>query len=203
MEFFYILDLFGTAAFAITGALKCSKYRLDIIGFLVLGLIAGVGGGTMREIILGHFPPFVFTDYNYLYVSCAASTLAFFSHAKLKARTKMFYYFDAIGLGVFTAVGCNAALQADMGFLGVILLGVLTAVGGGTIRDSLVGEIPLIFQKEIYSSAAIVGAIIFQVSLMAQISLIWAMVISFIITTGIRIAAIEFDWHLPQIKESA
>lgn len=198
MEPFYFLDLFGTAAFAITGALKSFKYKLDLLGVLVLGLATGVGGGTIRELLLGHTPPFLLTDFNYLYVAVAASLLTFIFHGKIETRQRLFYTFDAIGLGVFTAVGSLAGQTAGLGSVGIGFLAVLTACGGGVIRDIFIGEIPLVFRREIYASAAIAGTIIFQILLKLEAELTTAMLVSSLLVTVIRLISIQKSWNLPR-----
>jgi len=198
MEFFYFLDLFGTAIFAITGSLKAFKHQLDLLGVLVLGLTTGIGGGTIREILLDHNPPFLLKDSNYFYIAMGASFLTFIFRKKIMPRENWFLIFDAIGLGVFVAIGSLAAFQAGLGVIGISFSGVLTAVGGGVLRDIFVREVPLIFQREVYATAAIVGTFMFQILLQFNFNLIFAMTISAVSTIIIRLIAIHFNLNLPR-----
>ncbi len=200
MDWLYILDLFGTAVFAITGTLKAFEYRLDLLGVLALGLTTGIGGGTIRELLLGNTPPVLLTDFNYFYAAVTVSLIAFFYRGKVESRKRWFYIFDAIGLGTFTVIGSFAGQQAGLGGIGIGFLAILTAVGGGILRDVFVGEVPLIFKKEIYASAAIIGTIVFQILLKLGFDLNWVLLASLLITTFVRLAGMHFKWSLPCAK---
>lgn len=198
MEWLYFLDLIGTAIFAITGALKAFEYRLDLLGVITLGLVTGIGGGTIRELILGETPPFILTDFNYLYIAIATSLIVFFWHRKVESHRKLFYFLDAVGLGVFAVIGSLAGIAAHLSPIGIGLIATLTAVGGGAIRDISVGEIPFIFCKEIYASAALAGTLVFQLLLHFDFAVELAAIVSIFLTSGIRIVSMRFDWNLPR-----
>ena len=119
----YYVDIFGTFAFAISGAIAGVRKKMDIYGILVLAIVTAVGGGTIRDVLLGRTPPFIFEDYNYLYVSIAAALLVFFFHKQVELRFKLLLVMDAIGLGVFTVIGISIGLDADIGYLGALLMG--------------------------------------------------------------------------------
>ena len=141
-EFFiYVLDLFGTVAFAITGAFKAIEKKLDIVGILVLATITGVAGGTIRDVILGRIPNSI-VDPNYVIVTIASGLVIFFLYSRLKKHWNLFLKFDAIGLGVFTIIGATFAYNVfGLNFLAILLAGVLTAAGGGILRDIFVNQV--------------------------------------------------------------
>ena len=154
------LDLIGTFAFAITGCFKAIKHELDLLGFVILGLMTGIGGGIVRDIILG-VPPVALTTNLYLTICLLAAAVAYFSSKHIAARWNIILLVDAIGLGTFTAIGCAKAAEHGYGFFGVVLLGVMTAIGGGTIRDILVSEVPEVLRSGFYATASIVGAVVY------------------------------------------
>ena len=144
----YFLDLLGTAAFAASGALAGVQRRMDLLGVVVLGLVTAVGGGTVRDILLGSIPPFCFKDENYLYLSIAVALLVFYFHHSLDFLKRPLLYFDALGLGTFLVIGTGKALSYDAGFLVAVMMGVTTATAGGVVRDVLSDQVPFILQKE-------------------------------------------------------
>ena len=165
-EFFiYILDLFGTVAFAITGAFKAIEKKFDIVGILVLATITGVAGGTIRDVILGRIPNSV-TDPSYVIATIASGIVIFFLYSRLKKHWNLFLKFDAIGLGVFTIIGATFAYNIfGLNFLAIFLAGILTAAGGGVLRDIFVNQVPIVFVKEFYLSASFIGIVIFSIIL--------------------------------------
>ena len=151
-EFFiYVLDLFGTVAFAITGAFKAIEKKFDIVGILVLATITGVAGGTIRDVILGRIPNSV-ADPTYIVATIASGIVIFFLYSRLKKHWNLFLKFDAIGLGVFTIIGATFAYNVfGLNFLAILLAGILTAAGGGILRDIFVNQVPNSFCKRILS----------------------------------------------------
>ena len=197
MELFYLLDLFGTSAFAVSWALKAFKYKLDLLWVIVLWILTAVWWGTIREMLLWNTPPFIITDVNYLTVSVVTSCIAFILRTKLETRKKIFYFADAIGLWIFAVIWSQVALNAWLGIIWISLAWVLTAVWGGTIRDISVGEIPFIFRKELYAVSAIIWTIIFQVLLNFGLELFPTMIIASFVATSFRLASMRYNWHLP------
>lgn len=154
-----ILDLAGTFAFALNGALTAMKSaRVDIVGVLVLGLITAVGGGTVRDILLDRLPPATFTDWRYLSTAAVGALVAFFTGRYLERVFRSIMIFDAIGLSFFAVNGALTALMAGVGPVQAAILGVVTAVGGGTIRDVLVRRVPSVLSSGFYAIPAAVGA---------------------------------------------
>lgn len=202
MSVLYFFDLFGTFAFAVSGALLGVKKDMDIYGMFVLAISVGVGGGTMRDMMLGRTPPFVLTDINYMLVIAAATLLVFFLNSIMEKNISMktLNIADAVGLGVFTSIGANVALSCHVEWYGIIFFGVMTATAGGMIRDTLAGEVPFVLKKEVYASASIIGGIIFIILYKTGVGLNMNILVTSIIVTLIRILAIYKDWHLPHFK---
>jgi len=199
--FIYILDLFGTMAFAVTGAFKAIEHKSDIVGIIILATITGLVGGTIRDIVLGEFPTNSISDPAYVLITVATGVVIFFLYSHLKKHWNVFLKFDAIGLGVFTIIGATFAFNIfGMNYLAMVLAGVLTAIGGGILRDVFVNQVPIVFIKELYVSASFVGATIFYLLLLAEIELYAATIAGIIITTGLRLVAMKYNWNLPKVK---
>lgn len=199
--FIYILDLFGTMAFAVTGAFKAIEHKSDIVGIIILAVITGVAGGTIRDIVLGKSPPNSIVDPAYLIITVATGIVLFFLYSRLKKHWNVFLKFDAIGLGVFTVIGATFAYNIfGLNFLVMVLAGMLTAVGGGILRDVFVNEVPIVFVKELYASASFAGAVSFFLILAAGGELYLATIVGIILTTGLRLVAMKYNWNLPKVK---
>ncbi len=197
-----ILDLFGTMAFAVTGAFKAIEHKADILGIIILATITGVAGGTMRDMMMGHFPPNSVSDPYYVVITTSTGIVIFFLYQKMQKHWNLFLKFDAIGLGVFTAIGATFAYQAyGMNFLASALAGLVTAVGGGILRDVFVNEIPMVFVKELYASASFLGVLIFYVILYVTSSLEIATMSSIAVVTLLRLVAMKYNWNLPKARE--
>jgi len=150
--FIYVLDLFGTMAFAVTGAFKAIEHKADIVGIIILATITGVAGGTIRDIMLGQFPPNSISDPSYVVITVITGIVIFFLYSNLKKHWNLFLKFDAIGVGVFTIIGATFAFHIfGLNFLAIVLAGMITAIGGGILRDVFVNEVPIVFVKEFYA----------------------------------------------------
>ncbi|MDC1023888.1 trimeric intracellular cation channel family protein [Nitrosopumilus sp.] len=202
-EFFiYVLDLFGTVAFAITGAFKAIEKKFDVIGILVLATITGVAGGTIRDVILGRVPNSI-ADPTYVIVTIASGITIFFLYSRLKKHWNLFLKFDAIGLGVFTIIGATFAYNIfGLNFLAILLAGVLTAAGGGILRDIFVNQVPIVFIKEFYLSASFIGIVIFSVILYFTNELYYATIVGIALTSSLRLIAMKYNWNLPKVKNN-
>ena len=202
-EFFiYILDLFGTVAFAITGAFKAIEKKFDIVGILVLATITGVAGGTIRDVILGRIPNSV-TDPSYVIATIVSGIVIFFLYSRLKKHWNLFLKFDAIGLGVFTIIGATFAYNIfGLNFLAIFLAGILTAAGGGVLRDIFVNQVPIVFVKEFYLSASFIGIVIFSIILYFTGEIYYATIVGVILTISLRLVAIKYNWNLPKVKNT-
>ena len=202
-EFFiYVLDLFGTVAFAITGAFKAIEKKFDIIGILVLATITGVAGGTIRDVILGRIPNSI-VDPTYVIVTIASGLVIFFLYSRLKKHWNLFLKFDAIGLGVFTIIGATFAYNIfGLNFLAILLAGILTAAGGGILRDIFVNQVPIVFVKEFYLSASFIGVVIFSIILYFTNELYYATIVGIALTSSLRLIAMKYNWNLPKVKNT-
>jgi uncharacterized membrane protein YeiH len=195
------LDLFGTMAFAVTGAFKAIEHKSDIVGVIILATITGVAGGVLRDIIFGRMPPLAIINPFYLIITVSTGAAMFFLYRALKKHWNLFLKFDAIGLGVFTIIGATFAYNLfGLNFLAMAFAGLITSVGGGILRDVFVNEIPIVFVKELYASASFVGVVIFFGLLGAGADLNIAAVPSIVATTALRLLAIRYNWNLPAPK---
>jgi uncharacterized membrane protein YeiH len=196
-----ILDLFGTMAFAVTGAFKAIEHKSDIVGIIILSTITGVAGGVIRDIIFGKFPPTVVINPLYLVVTVVTGIVIFILYPSIKIHWNLFLKFDAVGLGVFTIIGASIAYNIfGLNFLTMAFAGVLTAVGGGILRDVFVNEVPLVFVKELYASTSFIGVIILFVMLVMGINLYSATIPSILAVTSIRLLAMKYNWNLPRAR---
>ncbi len=200
MNLLYFLDLTGTAAFAISGALAGIQRKMDLLGVLVLGMVTAIGGGTLRDMLLGATPPFCFENETYLYISLGFSLLTFFTHRHLSRYHDALLYFDAVGLATFVVLGTAKALAYDCGVLSSIILGVITATAGGVIRDVLSNQVPLILHKEVYASACIAGGLLFAILKIQAFNHNFATVLAATTVIALRLLAIRHKWALPTAK---
>lgn len=192
------LDLFGTMAFAVTGALKAIEHKLDIFGVIVLAAITGLAGGISRDIVLGRIPPTGISEFSYVSIAIITAIAVFFLYPIIKQRMGLFLTFDAVGLGVFTIIGATVALNLyGFNVLLMVFSGMITAIGGGIIRDILVNETPLVFRKELYASISFVGVLLYIFLLYEGFGLEYTSIICIIFVTIFRIMAIYYRWNLP------
>ncbi len=196
----YFFDLFGTIVFAITGALVAGRKRLDLFGGIVLALATALGGGTLRDLILGAQPVFWVQDPIYIYVATAAAILTFPISRLPPESFHILKIADAFGLAVFTVIGAQKALAFNLSPIIVIMMGVMTAVVGGMIRDILSGEIPMILRREIYATASFCGALVYiliiRILKMEEV----ALYITMGMVLGLRLAAIHWGLSLPRFS---
>ncbi len=207
LSLFFFVEAVGTIAFASSGAMVAIKKQLDLLGVVVLGVITAVGGGMLRDIIIGNVPPALFKDPVYVLLAFA-TVLILFAIVRMNQRIldsrsietyeKVMNIFDAIGLGAFTVVGIDTAVLSGYGeydFL-VIFLGVITGVGGGILRDIMAGQTPYVLRKHIYACASIAGALLYA-ELMDKINGNLAMLTGACTVILIRLLATHFCWNLP------
>ena len=200
--FISILDYLGTAAFAITGASKAIAHKADIFGIIVLATVVGTAGGITRDVIFGRFPT-AFSDPVYVVITVIIGIVMFFLYSYFKKRMNVWLVFDAIGLGVFSIIGASIAYQiVGLDFLPIMFGGVITAIGGGILRDVFVREIPIVFVKEVYAVASLIGIVIFYAILSYGGDMQVASIIGIVAATGIRLLAMKFNWNLPKVKDS-
>jgi len=197
---FDLLDIMGTLAFAVSGALTAMNKRLDPFGVFIIAFVTAVGGGTLRDILIGRTPVGWMLNLNYVYVIILGYFLAVVFRKKLdRFRTSMFL-FDTIGLGVFTLIGLEKGMETNLHPIICIALGTMTACFGGVIRDILCNEIPVIFRKEIYATICIVGGIFFFVMKTLPIPKDILYLLTSALIIAIRLMAVIFHWSLPALE---
>jgi len=201
LNILYALDLIGTAAFAASGAWAGIRRRMDLFGVLVLGMVTATGGGTLRDILLGDTPPFCLKDETYLYLSLAVSLAIFFFNRRLDSLRHPLLYFDAVGLGTFVVIGTGKALEFQMGALGAVMMGVMTATAGGVIRDVLSNQVPLILRREVYASACLAGGVLLVLLHSSPLPAPMAALVAALAVIALRLLAIRHDWALPRAKD--
>ena len=200
MSWLTLLDLLGVFVFALSGGLDAAKYKLDILGVFVLAVATGVGGGIMRDVLLGVAPPAVFMDETYLIVCLLAGLVVIFFAGRVNHYFHWIKIADAVGLGLFAAIGANKAMEFGLGWVGVLMISTLSAAGGGLIRDLLVREIPMILRADVYAIAAIIGGASMLLCDGLGLSAHLSIVISASVATSVRLAAIRYKWSLPGVR---
>ena len=194
----HALDLAGTAVFAISGAAVGVKYRLDVFGVCVLAFVAGNAGGMLRDVILGVTPPAALSGWQHVAVSLLAAVLTFLWHPRLERLRTPILLFDAAGLGLFAVSGTEKALQFGLDPLVAAILGMLSGIGGGVLRDLLVNEIPTVLHGELYAVVALAGAgVVVAGHLLHLPSTVPTMIGGAVLCFGIRFMSIRRGWSLP------
>ncbi|GAB6157957.1 trimeric intracellular cation channel family protein [Desulfotomaculum varum] len=195
MSVLYFLDLLGTFAFALSGALTAVKKEMDLFGVVVLALVTAIGGGTTRDVLLGSTPVFILTQPVYIYVSIAGAVCTFLFYKTLFKINSIILIVDALGLGTFVCIGLSKALAAGISGPGAVMLGVITAVMGGIIRDVLSGQIPSVLTRDFYAMTCVAGGILYLVlwrqNMPADLLLLFTT--GFIFT--LRLLAIRYQWN--------
>ncbi|WVT73387.1 trimeric intracellular cation channel family protein [Sinorhizobium chiapasense] len=200
MPILEILDYAGVAVFAATGALSASRKQLDIIGYLFLASVTGIGGGTMRDVVLGATPVFWVTNPTYLLVCATVAVILFFTAHLFDSRYRVLVWLDAIGLAAYCVMGAAKGFAAT-GSAGVALVtGMLTATFGGILRDLLAGEPSVLLRPEVYVTAALIGAGAFVLATMAGLPLAAASTLGVISAFIVRGGALKYGWTLPTGK---
>lgn len=194
------LDWLGVIVFAITGCLVASRKQMDVVGFALLGTATGIGGGTLRDVLLGS-PVFWVREPAYLIACVIVSTLVFFTAHIPQSRYKFLLWLDAVGLALFAVTGAEKAAQAGADGIVAIAMGVITATFGGIIRDLLGSESPVILSREIYVSAALAAAVVFVALLALGAPRELAIGSGFSIGLLVRAAALHFGWSLPRYRQ--
>jgi uncharacterized membrane protein YeiH len=190
-------DLIGVAVFAASGASAAVSKQLDLFGVAFVGFVAALGGGIMRDLVIGSVPPLAFADWRYAVTAVVASVAVFWLHPQLNRLRRIVLVLDAAGLGLFTVTGTVKALAAGVPAVGACLIGMLTAIGGGLFRDLLTGEIPVPLQRDFYAVVALGGAIL--VTIMREIGLAgpFPVALAAVLITGLRLVALYRRWSAP------
>jgi uncharacterized membrane protein YeiH len=192
-----VLDLGGTFVFAISGAAAAVKHRLDIFGVMVLASAAGNAGGITRDLLIGAVPPAAIANLGYAGVSILAGFVVFFWYPLIARLNNPVLWFDAVGLAFFAVAGAEKALVYEVNPLMAALLGMLTGIGGGMLRDVLVTEIPVVLRADLYALAALAAAILVVAGLVLHVSPLATTMVGGVLCFALRYMAIRHGWHLP------
>ena len=193
-----VLDLTGTFAFALNGGLTAVRSaRLDIVGVLALGMVTALGGGIVRDILLGSLPPATFSDWRYLTVAAGGALIAFVLARPLQRFAMPIEVLDAVGLSIFCVAGASKALEFGLGAGQAVILGTVTAVGGGTLRDALLGKVPSVLTSGLYAVPALIGAVITVAASGIEIYGVPAAVVAAVACFVVRLVGIRYDLNAP------
>jgi uncharacterized membrane protein YeiH len=191
------LDLFGTFVFALSGAMVGIRHRLDIFGVLVLSFAAATAGGITRDLLIGAVPPASVADWRYIAVPALAGLATFRWHPLIQRLQSPVLVFDAVGLSLFAVSGSLKALAFGLNPVAAVLLGMLTGIGGGMVRDVLVTEVPTVLRAEVYAVAALAGATVVVVGHLLQFPSTPVAIAGAVLCLGLRLGAIRRGWELP------
>src|SRR4051812_24529026 len=200
-EFLRVLDLVGTFVFALSGAVSGVKHRIDLFGVLVLSFVAATAGGIVRDVLIGAVPPAAIQDWRYITLSLVAGFVTFYWSSLIVKMKSPVQIFDALGLGLFAISGAGKAIAFHLGPGAAILMGVLTAIGGGMFRDMLVSEVPVVFTAELYAVAALAGASVVVVGNSIFPSSVPMAAIGGTTCVVLRLMAIRNRWKLPVAQQ--
>ena len=204
----FVLELIGAAAFAISGAMAAIKRKADIFGVVFLGVITALGGGVIRDVLIGQLPPKMFVSYAYLLASLLVSLIVFFDayirrekyFANKDKLSEINNIFDAVGLAVFTISGMNTAMGVSGNVILILTLGVITGVGGGMLRDMMTNTMPKVLRKRVYAVASLIGGALYYVLHLIGVNDILSAVIGMVTIFVLRVLATVYKWNLPSVK---
>jgi uncharacterized membrane protein YeiH len=197
---FYLLDLLGVAVFAVSGALAAGRLGLDLLGVVVIAALTAVGGGTLRDLLLNRHPISWIGDPTYLVVICAAALLTIVYAAFRPPPGDALLVADALGLALFAMSGAQVAEGAELSPVIVVLMGTMTGVAGGVLRDVLSGQIPLVLRRDIYATAAIVGITVYLLLQVIGTKRSWAFGVGLVVVAALRLLAVLEGWQLPTFR---
>lgn len=195
------LDLLGIFVFALSGALLGVRIQFDVVGVLVIGAVTGLGGGILRDLLIGDVPPASFTDWRYLAVTVVAGLVAFRFHPRLARIERYVNWFDALGLGLFCVLGAQKALFFGMTPIPAALMGVLTGIGGGVLRDVLANRMPIVLRQDVYALPALAGSlavvIVWELGAFQE----WVLIPAAALCIVLRFLAIHYGWRAPRATD--
>lgn len=197
MDAIFLIDICGTLAFALSGVVAAVERKFDLFGVIILAFVTSLGGGTLRDVLIGSTPVGWMNSGVHIYVILLTIPLAYFFMNTLQKLRRTFLLFDTIGIGLFTVFGLEKALEAGLSPVVAIMMGVVTAVFGGVIRDVLSNQVPLIFRKEIYAFACLSGAIVYSGLNYFGLFLEFNLAFSIAVVITIRLLAIRNKWSIP------
>lgn len=193
----YWLELAGIAVFAASGALTASRKQMDLGGFIVIATATAIGGGTVRDLLLGAKPVYWVSEPTYPLMCAAVAIALFFAAPLFESRFRALLWADAVGLSLFCATGTEVAIRGEAPWIAAVLLGVITATFGGIIRDVLCAEVPLILRREVYATAALAGASVYAIARYSDGGILIATIAAFSVCFSVRAASLAFGWSLP------
>lgn len=196
----YIFDLFGVSVFAISGALAAGRKSLDLLGVVIIAVVTAIGGGTTRDLLLDRHPIFWIADPTYLSVIIISALITIWYTRHKEPPEKALLLADALGLAVFTIAGAQITQDVVSNGVIVVIMAAITGTVGGLIRDVLSNEIPLIMRKDIYATAALTGATVYLLLQLTALSSDINIILGMLVVIGLRLAAIQWDLHLPRFK---
>ncbi|MBL7561026.1 trimeric intracellular cation channel family protein [Olleya sp. YSTF-M6] len=196
---FYILDILGTIAFAISGVLVALNKRMDAFGILIIAFVTAVGGGTLRDVLIGETPVSWMKDMTFIYVVVLSTIFAVIFRTKIDYLRTSLLLFDTIGIGLYTVVGVEKGISAELHPIICVFLGTMSACFGGVIRDILCNEIPVIFRKEVYATACILGGVTYFLVIKLPIASNFVFIIAGAVVITVRLIAVRFKISLPNL----
>ncbi|MCD8422632.1 trimeric intracellular cation channel family protein [Tenacibaculum finnmarkense] len=203
MDIIYALDIAGTFAFAISGALVAMKKQFDVFGVVIIAFVTAVGGGMIRDVLINAHPINWISDLNYIWTILTAVGFTFLFRSKIAPLRKTMFLFDTIGISVFTLLGLEKGLSYDLHPFVALVMGMVSAVFGGVLRDVLTQKVPLIFKKEIYASACLAGGVVYLILEEFKINKDLQFVIPTLVVFLIRSIVVKYKLELPKIKSDA
>ncbi len=201
MDILYVLDILGTFAFAISGALVASNKKFDLFGVIIIAFATAVGGGMIRDILIDAHPINWIGELNYIWTILIAVLFTYLFKSKIAPLSKTMFLFDTIGISVFTLLGIQKGLNYDLHPFIAVVMGMVSAVMGGVIRDILTNQIPLIFRKEIYASACLLGGVVFLICNYFELSELVRITATMSSIIIVRLVAVKYRLELPKIKD--
>jgi uncharacterized membrane protein YeiH len=201
MSVVYVIDILGTFAFAVSGALVALDKKFDMFGVLIIAFVTAVGGGMLRDVLIDAHPINWIGNLDYLYTIFIAVVFTFLFKSKIAYLSKTMFLFDTIGISVFTLLGLEKGLSFNLHPIIALIMGVISAVFGGVLRDVLTNKVPLIFEKEIYASACLAGGIIYLILNYFKVEENINFIISAAVVIIIRAIVVRFHLELPKIKD--
>lgn len=200
MDLIYFFDLAGTLVFAISGVLTAANKKFDIFGAFVIAFVTAVGGGTLRDMMIGSHPVGWMTDLNYLILIGIAVPVSYLFRSFIQRLRRTMFLFDTIGIGLFTILGLQKTLELGLSPVVALLMGTVSAVFGGVVRDTLCNEIPLIFRREIYATACLAGGLLYLSLRAFEVGYHWSVSVTVLFIIVLRILAVKKSWALPVVK---
>lgn len=196
----YVFEIIGTFVFAVSGVSTAASKRFDIVGVSIIAFVTAIGGGTLRDVMIGVQPVSWMLDQNYIYTIIAAIGLSFFFLPYLLKLRKTLFLFDTIGLGLFAILGLEKAMAAGLSPVVGVMMGTVSAVFGGVLRDILSNSVPLIFGGRLYASICVIGGGIYLLLIEMEVPKYATMISTVFLIIILRSISVKYEWSLPQIK---